>query len=163
MSGLKSKAATAALAALMISLPADEGRGMYKPYYDIAGVKTVCYGHTGSDIENRLYSERECLDFLYADTVRHMKRVEGCSKREIPYGPLIGFTSFDFNTGSWCVSRSNREWNSGNDKEACRAMAYSPAGKPAWSYINGNLYVDGLHKRRIREMDVCLNAQLPQQ
>ena len=94
-------------------------------------------------------------DFLVKDITRHMKRVESCANREIPERMLVAFTSFDFNTGGWCGSRSNREFNAGNLKEACRAMAYAPSGKPAWSYINGSTFVPGLFSRRIRESGVC--------
>lgn len=156
--GLKSKAAAGAITALMVLLPTDEGgvsKGFSKPYIDIAGVKTVCYGHTGKDIENRIYSQAECNDFLKKDITRHMKRVESCANKEIPERMLVAFTSFDFNTGGWCGSRSNREFNAGNFKEACRAMAYSPSGKPAWSYRNGTVFVPGLFSRRIRESGVC--------
>lgn len=155
MANLKSKTAIAALAALLITLPKDEGV-RYTPYVDIAGVLTVCYGHTGRDIvRGKKYTADECLDFLRKDTERHLARVLSCSNREPTVNQLIGFTSFDFNTGGWCGSRSNREFNNGNSSEACKAMAYAPSGKPAWSYINGSTYVDGLHKRRIREMNMC--------
>lgn len=161
MQGLKSKAAAAAIVALMASLPADEGgvsKGFSKPYTDIAGVRTVCYGHTGKDIENRVYSQEECNELLTKDIIKHMKRVEQCSSREIPEKMLVAFTSFDFNTGGWCSSRARREFNLGNDKQACNALAYSPTGKPAWSYVNGTVYVQGLHKRRIREANVCYDG-----
>lgn len=155
MQNLKSKTAISALAVLLITLPKDEGV-KYTPYVDIAGVLTVCYGHTGRDvIKGKKYTPEECLGFLKDDTERHMARVLSCSSTEPTPNQLIGFTSFDFNTGGWCGSRSNREFNKGNFSEACRAMAYSPSGKPAWSYINGSTYVDGLHKRRIREMNMC--------
>lgn len=154
MQGLRSKAAAAAIIGLMATLPADEGI-RYVPYIDIAGVKTVCYGHTGKDIENRRYSQAECNAFLEKDIIRHMKRVESCSTREIPDKMLQAFTSFDFNTGGWCGSRSNREFNAGNYKEACYAMSHAPSGKPAWSYINGSTFVPGLYRRRLRETGVC--------
>lgn len=159
MQGLKSKAAAAAITALLVTLPQDEG-GVKdwgsKPYIDIAGVKTVCWGHTGKDIQDRVYSYSECKDLLTKDIIVHMKRVESCVTREIPKQPLIAFTSFDFNTGGFCSSRARREFNAGNLEEACRALAYSPSGKPAWSYINGTTFVDGLFKRRIRESNECL-------
>lgn len=154
MAGLRSKAAAAAIVGLMAVLPADEGV-RYKPYIDIAGVKTVCYGHTGKDIENRSYSQAECDDFLRKDIERHMKRVENCTTREIPEKMLIGFVGFDFNTGGWCGSRSNREFNAGNYAESCNALAHAPSGKPVWSYVNGTVFVDGLYKRRLRERKVC--------
>lgn len=160
MQNLKSKTAIAALAALLVTLPKDEGV-RHTPYYDIAGVLTVCYGHTGNDIvKGKRYTDDECLDFLKTDTERHMKRVLSCSKTEPTSHQLAAFTSFDFNTGGWCGSRSNREFNLGNYDESCRAMAYAPSGKPVWSYINnGTKFVPGLHQRRIREMDMCKKGE----
>lgn len=157
--GLRSKAAASALVALLAMLPTEEGgvkNGISKPYYDIAGVLTVCYGHTGRDIEMRNYTEAECNVLLEKDITKHMKRVESCAKHEIPKSMLVSFTSFDFNTGGWCSSRSMREFNLGNYKESCRALSTNPSGKPAWSYIkNGTVFVPGLYSRRLRETKVC--------
>lgn len=153
-----SKVAAAALAVLMVTLPQDEGgvkNGVSKPYYDIGGVLTVCYGHTGRDIDPRkLYNQEECNEFLRKDTLRHMERVQSCLQREPTVGQLIAFTSHDFNTGGWCGSRSNREFNAGNDKESCVALNTSPNGSPAWSYVNGK-FVKGLYDRRTRERKKC--------
>ncbi len=157
MLDLKSKLAVSALAGLLITLPLDEGGVTDKgamPYKDVGGVLTVCYGHTGKDIENRRYTKDECLELLKVDTERHMKRVVSCMTREPTVGQLKGFTSMDFNTGGWCGSRSNREFNKGNDKESCRALAYGPSGQPVWSYVDGTFWA-GLHKRRIRESKEC--------
>ena len=154
-----SKVVAAAVATLLISLPSDEGgvkNGVSKPYYDIGGVLTVCYGHTGRDIDPfKIYNTEECNEFLRKDIVRHMSRVQGCLTREPSLGQLIAFTSHDFNTGAWCGSRSNREFNAGNNPESCRAISTSPTGAPAWSYVKGT-YVEGLHKRRKREEAVCM-------
>lgn len=160
MQGLKSKASAAVVTALLASLPADEGgvkNGISKPYVDIAGVKTVCYGHTGKDIENRVYTEAECNALLAKDIEKHLKTVNGCLSREVPPSMLVGFVSFDFNTGGFCSSRAKREANSGRFYEACNALAYNPSGLPAWSYVNKTVYVDGLFQRRLRERKVCLN------
>ena len=159
MQGLKSKASAAVITALLASLPADEGgvsKGFSKPYVDIAGVKTVCYGHTGKGIENRLYTEAECNVLLTKDIERHLAVVNRCLKREIPTSMLVGFVSFDFNTGGFCSSRAMREANAGKLYEACHALAYNPSGLPAWSYINKTIYVEGLFQRRLRERKVCL-------
>lgn len=49
-----------------------EGR-VYEPYKDVAGVWTVCDGHTGSDIiKNKRYTDRECDRLL----IRDLKPVE---------------------------------------------------------------------------------------
>ena len=153
-----SKVAGAALAVLMVSLPQDEGgvkNGMSKPYYDIGGVLTVCYGHTGRDIDPKhIYNQAECDAFLRKDVEKHMNVVQNCLKREPTVGQLIAFTSHDFNTGAWCTSRSMREFNLGNDRVSCIALNTSPSGTPAWSYVNGR-YVKGLYDRRTRERRKC--------
>lgn len=159
MQGLKSKAATAVVAALLVSLPADEGGvngGFSKPYIDMAGVKTVCYGHTGKDIENRVYTKAECEAILVKDIEKHLANVNRCLQREVPTSMLIGFTSFDFNTGGFCISRAMREAKAGNYREACNAMAHNPSGRPAWSYVNGDRFVPGLYNRRLREVKECV-------
>lgn len=156
---LKSKVAIAALAGLLISLPIDEGGVTDKgavPYKDVGGLLTVCYGHTGKNIEDRRYTKDECLAFLKADTERHMKKVLSCMTNTPTEGQLKAFTSMDFNTGSWCSSRSAREFNKGNYTESCKALAFSPSGSPAWSYVGGKFY-PGLHARRKREMNECLS------
>lgn len=157
-----SKIAGAAVAALLLSLPADEGgvdkNGNSKPYYDIGGVLTVCYGHAGNDINpKKIYNRQECLAFLEKDVSRHMNRVQSCMKREPLVGQLVAFTSHDFNTGGWCTSRSMREFNAGNDEVSCKAISTSTDGSPAWSYVDGR-YVAGLQSRRKREEQTCLES-----
>ena len=159
MQGLKSKASAAVITALLASLPTDEGgvrNGISKPYIDIAGVKTVCYGYTGKDIENRIYTEAECNIMLKRDIEKHYGRVSQCLNKEVSHSMLIAFTSFDFNTGGFCSSRALREAKLGRNYEACNALAYNPSGFPAWSYVNKTTYVDGLFQRRLRERKVCL-------
>lgn len=161
MQGLKAKAASAALAGLLITLPADEGLRT-TPYKDVGGLLTVCYGHT-RNVQNRSYSKEACLELLEVDTLTHMRRVEGCmdSKRreDVPAGMLMAFTSMDFNTGGWCNSRSRREFNKGNDVESCKALAFNERNMPAWSFVDGKFY-KGLHNRRIREMNTCYDSLL---
>ena len=158
MAGLREKATVAASAMmlLLVSLPDDEGV-RYTPYRDVGGVLTVCYGHTGPDIVMKKYSKQECLDLLEKDTARHMKRVQSCMTRVPTAYQLAGFTSMDFNTGQWCGSRSMREFNLGNDKDSCVAMAYGPSGQKVWGYVNG-VFWESIHKRRIREMNQCLTG-----
>ncbi|MEM8381718.1 glycoside hydrolase family protein, partial [Morganella morganii] len=64
--------AAGAIAGALVLIPAYEGVE-YKPYRDVAGVLTVCYGHTGSDIQpGKLYTDAECKALLHDDltTVR---------------------------------------------------------------------------------------------
>lgn len=162
MANYGSKLTGAAVAALLVALPADEGipmkNGMAKPYYDQAGLPTVCYGHMDRKLDmTRLYSMAECEAFLREDLERHMIRVGSCMKREPTLGQLIAFTSMDFNTGGWCGSRSMREFNLGNNTESCRALSTSTDGSPAWSYIKGQ-YSRGLQLRRKREEAMCMKG-----
>lgn len=53
----------------------------YKSYYDIAGVLTVCYGHTGNDIiQNRLYTQQECDALLQKDFIKIQRQVDALVK-----------------------------------------------------------------------------------
>lgn len=125
-------------------------------YKDIGGVDTWCYGQTGPNPPKDRQTESQCKALLakslepYADTV--LKAVPNA-----PSSVQEAFTSFTYNLGgrNFLSSRSLREARKGNYREACRALAYSPSGGPAWSYV-GNQYVQGLHNRRKSEMQLCL-------
>lgn len=49
----------------------------YTPYRDIAGILTVCVGHTGADIQMRTYTHDECMALLDSD----LKPVRAAIKR----------------------------------------------------------------------------------
>ncbi|RAP73005.1 phage lysozyme family protein [Candidatus Erwinia dacicola] len=56
--------AIAIAAAIIPSLEGVE----HKPYQDVVGVWTVCYGHTGADIiKSKTYTEAECQALLNKD------------------------------------------------------------------------------------------------
>lgn len=156
MRNIGNKLAAGAIAGLLITLPVHEG-GVgpdgAKPYKDVGGVLTVCWGHT-KNVQNRHYSREECEKLLTEDIKMHMESVDRCITREPTKNQLIAFVSHDFNTGGWCSSRSRREFNAGNDLESCRALAYAPDDSPVWAYVKGVFY-RGLHKRRIEEMNQC--------
>ena len=63
-------------------------------------------------------------------------------------------------TPSTCASRAVGLINAGRIAEGCRALAYAPDGSPVWAYVtlpNGlKQFVQGLHNRRIAEMELCL-------
>lgn len=129
-------------------------------YKDIGGVPTWCYGQTGKNVPTEPFTEAQCKALLakslepYAETVL----------KAIPNAPMKvqeAFTSFSYNVGQagFLSSRALREARKGNWVEACRAMAYSPSGAPAWSFVtvDGKLkYVQGLHNRRKAEMNYCI-------
>ncbi|WP_010650682.1 glycoside hydrolase family protein [Vibrio campbellii] len=49
----------------------------YTPYTDVAGVQTVCYGHTGKDIiSDKVYSQAECDELLESDLAAVKRMVD---------------------------------------------------------------------------------------
>lgn len=84
----------------------------YLPYRDIAGVLTVCVGHTGPDIEMRRYSHAECMALLDSD----LKPVYAAIDRlvRVPLTPYqkTALATFIFNTGVTAFSKSTLLKNS---------------------------------------------------
>lgn len=131
----------------------------YYAYKDLAGIPTVCQGHTGNGITfGRKYSPAECSAFLRSDLTKHSNGVLACINKPMKENEFNSFTLFAYNIGisGACGSRAFAQFNAGNVKEACKAMAFSPQGAPVWSYVNGTTFVQGLHNRRLYEMNMCL-------
>lgn len=129
------------------------------PYKDIAGVTTVCYGYIGKDIQKRRYSTEECKALLRKELIVHGTAILNCVSRPLKQHEYDAFTLFAYNVGTSgaCGSRAIRLFNAGNVVGACNALAYSPSGKPVWSYINGGTtFVQGLFNRRLWERSYCL-------
>ncbi|EEG86162.1 putative Lysozyme [Proteus penneri ATCC 35198] len=54
-----------------------EGGVRYEPYRDVAGILTVCYGHTGNDIiQSKTYTQQECDELLQKDFIRTQQQVD---------------------------------------------------------------------------------------
>lgn len=167
MTGL-SKSETAAvvaisgLAATAVSIAANFIGGMEGkenvPYKDPVGVLTVCYGHTGKDIEQRKYSDAECLALLEKDVAKHAKALD-CIKTPLQLREQIAFVSLAYNIGTakFCGSSGYKtstvvkKANAGDMAGACAAMS-------AWrnGCKNGKCSpLPGLVKRRAVERAVC--------
>lgn len=133
----------------------------YYAYRDIVGVPTVCMGYTGPDIVfGKKYTHEECAAYLRKELVTHSTGLLQCVTRPLQEHQYNAFTLFTYNVGvaGACSSRAIRLFNEGRTEEACKALAYSPSGSPAWSYAGGK-FVQGLHNRRIYEMKMCLNQR----
>lgn len=127
-----------------------EGR-VYEPYKDVAGVWTVCDGHTGAGIvKGRKYSDRECDNFLWSD-LQPVKRIVD-EKVKIPLGEFqrAALYSFTFNVGSDSFSKSTllKKLNGGDEAGACDEMR-------RWVYAGGMKW-KGLLNRRDMERSLCL-------
>jgi lysozyme len=128
-----------------------------KPYADPVGIKTVCWGHTGSDIASRPYTKAECTAILERDFAAHAEGVAACvptitdARHTFAYAAAVDFA---FNSGvrTMCRSSMARLMNQGRWTEGCQAfLLYRFAGKPP-------RVLKGLLIRRQEEVKLCLRG-----
>lgn len=129
----------------------------YVPYYDVAGVPTVCMGYTGTGITfGKRYSHEECTKLLKQELIEHGNGVLSCITRPMKENEYNAFTLMAYNIGvkAFCGSTTAKLFNSGNTSLACDRIAFSSDGSPNWSYAGGKFY-KGLHNRRLYERLMC--------
>lgn len=145
--------AGAVLAAAVVLIQPWEGL-FTKPYFDIVGVKTVCYGETAADHVdlNRSYTPQECRDLLKASIVKYDNGLKSCLTRDIPDAVHVAFLSATYNIGikGFCGSSMARKANAGDLRGACDALL-------GWDRAGGR-EIRGLRNRRLAERDVCLKG-----
>jgi len=127
-----------------------EGR-VYEPYKDVAGVWTVCDGHTGSDIiMGKKYTDRECDRLLWNDLQPVKKSVDSLVKVPLGEYQRAALYSFTYNVGTGAFSKSTllRRLNSGDVEGACEELR-------RWIYAGGRKW-RGLMNRRDMERTLCL-------
>lgn len=153
----RTKAIGATSAAVMAASVAfiQPWEGLYTdPYYDIVGVKTVCYGETAADHVDlsRSYTKQECADMLRSSLVNYDNGVKNCLTHEITDGMHVAFISVAYNIGvpAFCKSSMARLTNEGELKEACDALMN-------WNKAGGR-EIKGLTNRRTAERSVCLKG-----
>lgn len=139
-----------ALAIATVMIPSLEGVE-YKPYQDVAGVWTVCYGHTGSDIiRNKTYTEAECKGMLDKDLQPFVRSVERSVKVPASEYQKAALITFSYNVGVSAFEKSTllKDLNAGRYQKACEGMRN-------WVYAGGKKW-QGLMNRREVEREVCL-------
>lgn len=127
-----------------------EGRA-YDPYKDVAGVWTVCDGHTGTGIiKGKKYTDRECDRFLWNDLQPVKKSVDSLVKVPLGEYQRAALYSFTYNVGSGAFSKSSllKKLNSGDVDGACEELR-------RWIYAGGQKW-RGLMNRRDMERSMCL-------
>ncbi|MCG3743101.1 lysozyme [Vibrio cincinnatiensis] len=120
------------------------------PYYDVAGVLTVCYGTTGSDvIEGKTYTQEECDYFLERDLKKIERQILPMIKPALPEPTKAALYSFTYNVGVGAFSRSTllKKLNDGDITGACDELK-------RWVYAGGQKW-KGLMTRREIEEEVC--------
>lgn len=145
--------AVAIAAALLGGHDGLEGR-RYIPYRDVAGVLTVCDGHTGKDIiPGKRYTDAECDALLEKDLKRVKAQVDPLIKVSIPESERAAFYSFAYNVGTGAFARSTllKKLNAGDHAGACNELK-------RWTYAGGRQW-KGLVTRREIEREVCAWGQ----
>ena len=150
------KGLTAALAAAAALAAGFEGLRQ-SPYLDPRpndAILTVCYGHTGPDIERRKYSLEECTKLLEQDMLSAVQQVNKCHP-DLPFGVQVAFSDAVYNIGPKvaCNSTASRYLSQGNYEAACKEL-------PKWNKSNG-VVLPGLTRRRNAEMAICLEPSAP--
>ncbi|EAA7567785.1 lysozyme [Salmonella enterica subsp. enterica] len=126
-----------------------EGR-RYVAYRDVAGVITVCDGHTGKDIvPGRRYTDAECDALLNKDLARVKAQVDPLIKVSISETERAALYSFAYNVGPGAFARSTllKKLNAGDHAGACNELK-------RWTYAGGKQW-KGLVTRREIEREVC--------
>ncbi|WP_343463493.1 lysozyme [Pantoea sp.] len=127
-----------------------EGRS-YEPYKDVAGVWTVCDGHTGADIvKGKTYTDRECDRLLWKDLQPVKKTVDSLVKVPLNEYQRAALYSFTYNVGTGSFSKSTllKKLNNGDQAGACEELR-------RWVYAGGMKF-RGLMNRRDMERSMCL-------
>lgn len=141
-------------AALPLALPLiEKWEGLRtKPYRDVVGVETVCFGET--NVTMRQYSPEECRSMLrravadrYATPV--LNCVPGLAERP---GTFAAAMSLAYNIGptAFCRSTAARLFNQGDWVGGCRQFE-------RWVYAGGRKW-KGLVNRRRDEVALCLRG-----
>lgn len=145
------KAAAGGTIALTVAMLSFFEGVKYKPYEDVVGVLTVCFGHTGADIiPTKTYSESECLALLEKDLSKVRKGVDPLIKVDIDDNTRAAIYSFAYNVGTGAFARSTmlKKLNAGDIAGACNELK-------RWTYAGGVKW-KGLMTRREVEKAVCL-------
>ena len=144
-----------AVAAIAAAIAAGAEGLRQSAYNDPVGILTVCYGHTGADIEKmKRYGLDECKEMLTTDMLAAVAEVERCHPN-LPPNVHAAFSDAVFNIGSKvaCESTASKYLAMAEYESACREL-------PKWSYakVAGVMVkFPGLVKRRQKEMELCLS------
>lgn len=147
-----------------------EGTGQNVVYADqlARGLPTVCMGITRYTspvpvVVGDYWSDARCAEVESLVVSKGQLALADClTNQTIGQNTFDALSSHGHNVGTpnTCASRAVGLINAGRIAEGCRAMAYAPDGSPVWSYVtlpNGRKqFVQGLHNRRIAEMELCL-------
>ncbi|SIR06119.1 lysozyme [Pseudacidovorax sp. RU35E] len=138
-----------------------------------SGLPTVCNGITKyvspyPVVIGDTWSPERCAEVEQLVIERGQLTLLDCVKTRIGQNTFDALSSFAHNLGNrnLCESRALGLINAGRLAEGCRALAFTPDGKPNWALVrtgrmlpNGQpeyRFVQGLHNRRKAEAAWCI-------
>lgn len=129
-------------------------------YKDIAGIPTVCYGHTGPALRYGMtFTKAECELILLHDIRVHLEGVQRCVHVPLTQNQQDAVVSLTFNVGvsRFCKSTMARQLNLGRYDLA--ALEFTKWDK---ARVNGRLVkISGLTKRRTAEKALFMDPRVP--
>lgn len=126
-----------------------------KPYKDIVGKTTWCYGETRGTPKS-LYTSAECLTLLRVAAAEFEQAIRPCLPTNLPVQTRASFISLSYNIGStaFCKSSVAKKAVAGDLRGACNSILLYNKAK-----VNGKLQpVKGLTNRRLSERKQCLSG-----
>ncbi|MCH1926880.1 lysozyme [Shewanella sp. C32] len=136
------------------SMIAEQEGMVLNSYLDPVEINTVCFGHTGADIDNsKTYTLEECLRQLAADLVIFNNQLLQLTRQvRLSNEEHAAYLSFIYNIGAGAFAESTlrKKLLAGDHVGACNEL-------PRWIYAKGKKLL-GLMVRRQRERDLCLKG-----
>ncbi|SFX92499.1 MULTISPECIES: lysozyme [unclassified Pseudomonas] len=160
-----------ASAPLVVFLGTWEGHGQNTVYADklAGGLPTVCKGitrHTSPFpvVVGDYWSDARCAEVEQLVISKGQLQLADCiTNQDVGQNTFDALSSHGHNVGTpgTCASRAVGLINAGRIAEGCRALAWAPDGKtPVWAFVTDaqgrKRFIQGLHNRRLAEMELCL-------
>ena len=120
-------------------------------YTDVAGVKTIGYGHTGKDVQDgQKITRQAATELLVKDANKHWKQARRYIKVPLYQHEADAYASFVFNIGVTNFKNSTllKKLNAGDYAGACGQLK-------RWTDAGGRK-VKGLVNRREAEYRMCM-------
>ena len=124
-----------------------------RPYRDVVGVWTVCWGDTRDVVPGRAETREQCEARLERQLIEHTKPVLACVPQLKGHDyQLAAAASLAYNIGprAFCNSTAAKRFRAGDWRGGCDAFM-------AWRFAKGR-EIRGLTNRRKAERAICLRG-----
>jgi lysozyme len=146
------KAALAGVLAISVPLAASFEGLRERPYYDVTGILTICYGETlGVNAKDRK-TPAECRTMLETRMQGFAIQVDNLVTVPMTTERWAAMTDFAYNVGINKFAKTTllKKLNSGDTVGACNELL-------RWRFA-GPVELEGLKRRRIAERELCMKG-----